>query len=72
MRRRGLSKSDILRVRRAYRALFFGPGEFRARLEQVAVDYAGDPLVGHIVDFIRAGKRPLMTAIKRKEAEADS
>jgi UDP-N-acetylglucosamine acyltransferase len=72
MRRRGLSKSDILRVRRAYRALFFGPGEFRARLEQVAVDYAGDPLVGHIVEFIRAGKRPLMTAIKRKEAEADS
>jgi UDP-N-acetylglucosamine acyltransferase len=72
MRRRGLSKSDILRVRRAYRALFFGPGEFRTRLEQVAADYAGDPLVGQIVDFIRAGKRPLTIPSKRNEADADS
>ncbi len=29
MRRRGLAKADIHRVRAAYRALFFGDGEFR-------------------------------------------
>jgi UDP-N-acetylglucosamine acyltransferase len=72
MQRRGIKKSDILRVRTAYRTLFFGPGVFRARLEQVAVDYAGDPLVGQIVEFIRAGKRPLTIAIKRNEADADA
>ncbi len=36
MRRRGLANADIRRYREAYRALFFGAGEFRARLEQVA------------------------------------
>ncbi|MGA7005250.1 MAG: acyl-ACP--UDP-N-acetylglucosamine O-acyltransferase [Pseudolabrys sp.] len=32
MRRRGASKADIHRVRAAYQALFFGEGEFRARV----------------------------------------
>ncbi|HMJ45364.1 MAG TPA: acyl-ACP--UDP-N-acetylglucosamine O-acyltransferase, partial [Pseudolabrys sp.] len=36
MRRRGLSKAEIHRVRDAYRALFFGEGGFRERLERVA------------------------------------
>lgn len=72
MRRRGLSKTDILRVRTAYRELFFGPGAFRARLEQVAADYSDDSLVGQIVSFIRAGKRPLTMAVKRNEADAET
>ena len=69
MRRRGLAKSDIHRVRTAYQALFFGAGEFRARLEGVAAEYASDPLVGRIVEFIRTGKRPLTMAIKRGELD---
>jgi UDP-N-acetylglucosamine acyltransferase len=69
MRRRGLSKADLHRVRTAYQALFFGEGEFRVRLEQVAADYAADPLVGRIIEFIRAGKRPLTMAIKRGETD---
>lgn len=69
MRRRGLSKSDLHRVRAAYQALFFGAGEFRARLERVAAEHASDPLIGRIVDFIRAGKRPLTMAIKRGETD---
>ena len=72
MRRRGLTKSDLHRVRTAYQALFFGEGEFRARLERVAADYASDPLIVKIVDFIRAGKRPLTMAIKRGEADDDA
>jgi UDP-N-acetylglucosamine acyltransferase len=71
MRRRGLSKNDLHRVRAAYQALFFGEGEFRARLEQVAADYASDELVRRIVDFIRAGKRPLTMAVKRGEADEE-
>ncbi len=69
MRRRGLSKSDLHRVRDAYQALFFGEGEFRARFERVAAEYGSDPLIGKMIDFIRAGKRPLTMAIKRGETD---
>lgn len=72
MRRRGLAKADIHRVRAAYRALFFGDGDFRARLERVAAEHGADPLVAKIIDFIRAGKRPLTMAIKRNDAEEDA
>ena len=72
MRRRGLSKADIHRVRAAYRALFFGDGDFRARLARVGADYAADPLVAKVIEFIRAGKRPLTMAIRRNEADEDA
>jgi UDP-N-acetylglucosamine acyltransferase len=69
MRRRGLTKSDIHRVRAAYRELFFGEGDFRERLERVAAQHGGDAQVGKIVDFVRAGKRPFTMAIKRNDAD---
>jgi UDP-N-acetylglucosamine acyltransferase len=72
MRRRGFSKADIHRYREAYQALFFGPGEFRARLERVAGDFGKDALVGKLIDFIRAAKRPLTMAIKRGESDEDA
>lgn len=72
MRRRGLSKSDLHRVREAYQALFFGEGEFKPRFERVAAEYGADPLIAKIIDFIRAGKRPLTMAIKRGEADEDT
>jgi len=72
MRRRGLSKADVHRVRAAYQALFFGDGEFRARLERVAAEHGADAQVAKIIDFIRAGKRPLTMAVKRNEADEDA
>lgn len=72
MRRRGLSKSDVHRVREAYQALFFGEGEFRARLDKVEADYARDELVTRIIGFIRAGKRPLTMAVHRNEGGEDT
>ena len=71
MRRSGVAKADILAVRRAYEALFFGPGEFRARLDEVAREYAGDARVAKIIEFIRAGKRPLTMAVRRAESDED-
>jgi UDP-N-acetylglucosamine acyltransferase len=71
MRRSGMSKIDILNVRRAYQALFFGAGEFRARLDQVEREFGSDVRVRKIVDFIRAGKRPLTMAVKRAETDED-
>ena len=72
MRRRGLAKADIHRVRAAYRALFFGDGEFRARLDRVAAEHGADAQVAKMIAFIRAGKRPLTMAIKRGEADEDT
>ena len=72
MRRRGLTKADLHRVRAAYQALFFGDGEFKARIERVAAEYAQDALVVKIIEFVRAGKRPFTMAIKRGEAEDDA
>ena len=71
MRRAGASKADVLNLRRAYQALFFGEGEFRARLDAVEREFGGDARVRKIVDFIRAGKRPLTMAVKRGESDED-
>jgi UDP-N-acetylglucosamine acyltransferase len=72
MRRRGLSKAEIHGVRDAYRDLFFGEGEFRARIERVAAEYSSNALVNRIFEFIRAGKRPFTMAINRGEADTDA
>jgi UDP-N-acetylglucosamine acyltransferase len=61
LRRRGVARADIHRLRNAYRALFMGSGAFRDRLGAVERDFAGDALVAKVLDFIRAGEtRPLM------------
>lgn len=72
MRRRGAAKADILRVRSAYQALFFGEGKFRDRVDKIAAEYGVDPLVARIIQFIRAGKRPLTMAVKRNEVDEDA
>ena len=50
--------------------MFFGAGTFRERFEQVAQATGGHPLVGKIVEFVRAGKRPLTMAVHRGEEES--
>ena len=72
MRRRGLAKADIHRVRSAYQSLFFGEGEFRARVDKVASQYGTDALVIKIIEFIRSGKRPLTMAIKRSATDEEA
>jgi len=72
LRRRGATKADIQRVRSAYQSLFFGEGKFRDRLDIVAAEFGADPLVGKIIEFIRAAKRPLTMAVKRNEADEDA
>lgn len=70
LRRRGASRAELHRIRRAYRSLFFVEGRLVERIEAVASEFADDPLVGKIVAFIRAGgKRPLMRPRARKGAE---
>jgi UDP-N-acetylglucosamine acyltransferase len=61
LKRSGHGRADLHRLRQSYRALFLGAGEFRDRLAAVAAEHGADPLVGKIVDFLRAGgSRPPM------------
>src|SRR5580658_2200541 len=61
LRRRGATRAQLHQLRRAYRSLFFTEGPIAERVDAVEREFSGDPLVGRIIAFIRAGgKRPLM------------
>jgi UDP-N-acetylglucosamine acyltransferase len=67
LKRRGVARSDLHRLRRAYRALFLGDGVFADRLDTVAKDFAADPLVEKVIAFMRAGgDRPLMQPVRQQ------
>ena len=71
LRRRGVTRAQMHSLRRVYRSLFFVDGRLADRIEEVARDFAGDPLVGKILAFVRAGgKRPLMRPRVQRGAEA--
>jgi UDP-N-acetylglucosamine acyltransferase len=66
LERRGTTRAEMHRLRRAYRALFLGEGIFADRLDLVGREFADDPSVAKIIAFIRAGgKRPLMQPPQR-------
>jgi UDP-N-acetylglucosamine acyltransferase len=71
MRRRGWTKIDIHRLRKAYDAIFFGAGTFRQRLDEVAAQCGDDPLIAGVIAFIRAGSRPLTIAVRRAQARKE-
>ena len=69
LQRRGATRAQLHRLRRAYRALFFSDGRFADRVDAVAKEFAADPLVEKIVAFIRAdAKRPLMKPARRQHS----
>ena len=71
LRRRGATRAELHRLRRAYRSLFFVEGRIAERVDAVAREFADDPMVGKIIAFIRAGgKRPLMRPRSRRDADA--
>jgi UDP-N-acetylglucosamine acyltransferase len=71
LRRRGYSRDDIHRIRRAHRTLFLGAGTFAERLKTAEAEFSDDPLVTKVLDFVRAKRaRPLMMAeISRDDAD---
>ena len=67
--RRGFSREDIHQLRRAYRMLFAPEGTLKERLADVEEEFAEDPNVRKIIDFIRVGgDRPLCTPRRRDES----
>jgi UDP-N-acetylglucosamine acyltransferase len=72
MKRRGCSRDDIRRVWRAYRMLFHGDGTFEQRLPSVEREFAGHPLVGKIIDFIRASDHRSLMIAERSGTAAEA
>jgi UDP-N-acetylglucosamine acyltransferase len=69
LQRRGFSRADIHDLRRAYRLLFAAEGTLLERTEDVAQEFAGQPIVQEILAFIRlGGKRSLCTPKEAAEA----
>ncbi len=54
MKRRGIDREEIHRLRGAYRVLFSEEGTLDSRLEQVAKQFAGGEAVNQVIDFVRA------------------
>jgi UDP-N-acetylglucosamine acyltransferase len=55
LKRRGFSREQIHALRNAFKSLFSGDGNLKDRLSTVEADYAGDPTVMKILEFIREG-----------------
>jgi len=73
LRRRGATRGEILQLRRAYRALFFGPGPFADKIETVSREFGADPRIERLLAFIRSGgKRQLMLARDRHGRDDDA
>jgi len=70
LRRRGVTRAEMHRLRGAYRALFAGEGAFADRIDAVAREFADEPMVKKIIAFIRADrKRPLMRPRARRAGD---
>jgi UDP-N-acetylglucosamine acyltransferase len=68
LQRRGFSRADIHALRRAYRLLFAAEGTMAERIEDVAVEFKGNPIVEEILAFMRSpGKRSLCTPREQGE-----
>ncbi len=70
LRRRGVDKPQLHRLRAAFRALFDGEGVFAQRLEAVRAEYAGESLVGEVLAFADApSKRGLIRTARTLDEE---
>jgi UDP-N-acetylglucosamine acyltransferase len=66
LRRRGVTRADMHRLRRAFRLLFDGQCRFSERVAMLAGEFESDPIVGKIVEFVRqGGNRALMKTLER-------
>jgi UDP-N-acetylglucosamine acyltransferase len=73
LRRRGATKAEMHRIRRAYRSLFFVDGRIAERVDAVAREFPDDPMVGKMIAFIRAGgRRPLMRPREKSDTAASA
>jgi UDP-N-acetylglucosamine acyltransferase len=68
LERRGFSKDQIKNLQRAFNELFSDEGTMEQRLQQVSNGFAGDKLVGGMIDFAKAKTRFPLCQPPRKAA----
>jgi UDP-N-acetylglucosamine acyltransferase len=68
LRRRGVDRAGLHRIRDAYQAIFFGSGTFAERMAGLPAEFAADPHVARILAFIKTAKRPLTMAVHRNDS----
>jgi UDP-N-acetylglucosamine acyltransferase len=70
LRRRGLDKTELHRMRAAYKYLFTGPGVFAERVAEAAHKFENDRYVAEMLAFIAAPSRHgLITTLSRATGE---
>ena len=67
LRRRGVTKEGLHKIRDAYQAIFFGEGTFKERVANLPRHFSDEPMIVKILDFIKAAKRPLTMATHRND-----
>jgi UDP-N-acetylglucosamine acyltransferase len=71
MRRAGMDKGQILEMRRAYRLIFEGPGSMVENAASARAEFADNPLIAEIADFLLARGRRYFCVPRKGEPEAD-
>jgi UDP-N-acetylglucosamine acyltransferase len=72
LRRRGLDKTQLHRVRAAYKFLFTGPGTFADRVAEAAYKFEDDRYVAQMLEFIaHPSRHGLITTLGRATGEDD-
>jgi UDP-N-acetylglucosamine acyltransferase len=70
LRRAGIGREDITKVRVATRLAFREPRTREEMLQVLDEHAAGCPMVGEIAAFVRAAKRPISVGTRRIESDA--
>jgi UDP-N-acetylglucosamine acyltransferase len=70
LRRRGVEKAQLLRIRAAYKFIFAGPGVFADRVAEAGQKFGDDPYVAEMLGFIaNPGRHGLITTLARATGE---
>jgi UDP-N-acetylglucosamine acyltransferase len=73
LRRRGLDKAQLHRVRAAYKFLFAGPGTFAERVAEAAYKFEDDRYVAQMLEFIaHPSRHGLITTLSRATGEDEA
>jgi len=67
LQRAGVDKKLVMELSKAYKELFMGEGIFSERLEKVAAEYSGHPLIGKVITFCQ---NPSKNGIMQPEKKA--
>jgi UDP-N-acetylglucosamine acyltransferase len=71
LKRLGLERAQIHRLRAAYRALFLREGTLAARVDEVRAEYGQDPLVAEVLAFMATPGRRGLIHVNRNAEDDD-